>query len=130
MNKHGQLTHFISRMVSDSRLKPVHISLSIAICHCWISNQFQHSYRVSRSILMKASRIRSKATYHKALRELQIYGYVKYAPSYHPVKASEFRMVEENKDSNGQNDASFTEAKATSTKDYLRSSVSIKISTL
>lgn len=89
MDKHDQLTHFINRMVSDSRLKPVHISLSIALYHSWISSKFQYSYRVSRSILMKASRIRSRATYHKALKELQMYGYVKYLPSYHPVKASE-----------------------------------------
>jgi hypothetical protein len=95
MDKYGQLTHFINRMVSDNRLKPVHISLSIALCHSWISNQFQHSYRVSRSILMKASRIRSKATYHKALKELQMYGYVKYLPSYHPLKASEVIMIDE-----------------------------------
>jgi len=44
---------------------------------------------------MKASRIRSKATYHKALKELQLYGYLKYAPSYHPVKASEVILIGE-----------------------------------
>jgi len=95
MDKYNQLTHFINRMVSDNRLKPVHISLSIALCHSWISNQFEHPYRVSRSILMKASRIRSRATYHKALKELQTYGYVKYVPSYHPLKASEVIMIDE-----------------------------------
>ena len=82
MDKHGSLTHFIKRIVSDSRLKPVHISLSIALCHSWMLSQFQHSYRISRRILMKASRIRSKATYHKTLKELQMYGYIKYLPSY------------------------------------------------
>src|SRR5688572_20120617 len=95
MDKYYQLTHFINRMVSDTRLKPVHISLSIALCHSWISSQFQHPYRVSRSILMKASRIRSRATYHKTLKELQMYGYVKYLPSYHPLKASEVIMMDE-----------------------------------
>jgi hypothetical protein len=44
---------------------------------------------------MKASRIRSKATYHKALKDLQMYGYVKYLPSYHPLKASEVIMIDE-----------------------------------
>jgi hypothetical protein len=37
---------------------------------------------------MRASRIQSKATYHKTLRDLQAFGYVEYHPSYHPVKAS------------------------------------------
>jgi hypothetical protein len=95
MDKYDQLTHFINRMVSDNRLKPVHISLSIALCHSWITNQFRRSYKVSRGILMKDSRIRSKATYHKALNELQKYGYFKYFPSYHPQKASEIEILDE-----------------------------------
>lgn len=95
MDKYAQLTHFINRMVSDNRLKPVHISLSIALCHSWIANQFQRSYRVSRSILMKDSRIRSKATYHKALNDLQKYGYLKYLPSYHPRRASEVEILDD-----------------------------------
>jgi hypothetical protein len=39
------------------------------------------------------SRIRSKATYHKALKDLQLFGYIKYSPSYHPRKASEVEML-------------------------------------
>lgn len=95
MDKFTQLSCFINRMVSDSRLKPVHISLSLALCHGWIANQFQRSYRVSRSMLMRDSRIRSPATYHKALNELQMYGYFKYSPSYHPNKASKIEILDE-----------------------------------
>lgn len=95
MDRYTKLTCFINRVVSDNRLKPVHISLSIALCHSWIANQFQGTYRVSRSILMKESRIRSKATYHKALKELQKYGYFKYLPSYHPRKASEVEILDD-----------------------------------
>ena len=108
MDKQGPLTHFIKRIVSDSRLKPIHISLSIALCHSWMLSQFQHSYRISRRILMKASRIRSKATYHKTLKDLQMYGYIKYLPSYHPLKASEIMMTE---DSNEKSDGNQGRAK-------------------
>ena len=97
MDEYNKLTLLITRMVSDNRLRPVHIALSLALCHCWISSDFQHTYRVSRSILMKTSRIRSRATYHKALKQLQVYGYVKYHPSYHPFKASEITMIAETK---------------------------------
>lgn len=41
---------------------------------------------------MSASRIRSKATYHKVIRELQFFGYLKYQPSYHPVKGSAIEL--------------------------------------
>lgn len=95
MDKLQQLTRYINRMVSDTRLKPVHLSLSIALCHGWIASQFQRSHRVSRRVLMKASRIRSKSTYHKALKDLQAFGYLKYFPSYHPRKASEVVIPDE-----------------------------------
>lgn len=95
MDKLQQLTHYISRMVSDTRLKPVHLSLSLALCHVWITSQFQRPYRISRRLMMKASRIRSKSTYHRALKELQAFGYLKYSPSYHPRKASEVVIPDE-----------------------------------
>lgn len=95
MDRLQQLTRYINRMVSDTRLKPVHLSLSLALCHGWIANQFQRPHRVSRRLLMKASRIRSKTTYHKALKDLQAFGYLKYSPSYHPHKASEVVIPDE-----------------------------------
>ncbi len=94
-DKYVQLTRFINRMVLDNRLRPVHMALSLALCHGWSLNQFQHSYRVTRNTLMKASRIRSRATYHKALKDLQAFGYVKYVPSYHPQRASEVILLDE-----------------------------------
>lgn len=97
IDKHVQLTRFIDRMVLDSRLRPVHMALSLVLCHNWSSNHFQYSYRVTRDTLMKASRIRSRATYHKALKDLQTYGYLKYVPSHHPRKASGVILLNETK---------------------------------
>ena len=97
MDSLQQLTHYINKMVTDERLKPVHLSLSMALCHSWIESHFEHRYRVSRKRLMKASHIRSKATYHKAIKELQRLGYLKYSPSYHPRKGSQITMVLEDK---------------------------------
>ncbi len=93
MEELRQLTNFINKMVSDHRLKPVHLSLSLALCHIWIRSRFQRHYRISRRTLMEASRIRSRATYHKAIQELQKFGYLKYFPSYHPMKASEIELL-------------------------------------
>lgn len=94
MEELQQLTRFINTVVTDTRLKPVHVLLSLALCHCWMKNRFQRSYRVSRRVLMEASRIRSRATYHKVIRELQEFGYLKYFPSYHPVEGSKVEINE------------------------------------
>ena len=99
MDSIEQLTRYIHKMVSDERLKPVHLSLSMALCHSWIESRFESPYHVSRRLLMRASHIRSKATYHKAIKELQRLGYLKYSPSYHPRKGSQITMAIEEKPS-------------------------------
>lgn len=88
MDKFAQLTAYLHKIVADRRLKPVHLSLSLAICETWINNHYEQPFRISRSELMRDSRIRSYATYHKALKELQRLDYLRYIPSYHPVKAT------------------------------------------
>lgn len=93
MGRLQQLTNYIKKVTSDARLKPIHIALSLALCDVWIVEQFQQPYRVSRRVLMQASRIRSKATYHKVIKELQTFGYLKYNPSYHPKNASQVVLV-------------------------------------
>jgi hypothetical protein len=89
-----QLKSFIQRIVKDSRMRPVHVSLSLALCQAWIEQGFQKHYRVSRRTLMQTSHIRSIATYHKAIKELQVFGYFKYTPSYHPRKGSEVALMD------------------------------------
>lgn len=88
MDRLDQLTSYVDRILVDDRIKPIHIALTTALCHLWIVNQFDNPYRVSRRVLMKASRIRSKATYHKIISDLSSLGYITYKPSYHPKKGS------------------------------------------
>jgi hypothetical protein len=84
MDKLELLIEHIGKITSDERLKPVHVSLLVALCTSWITSDFNMHYNISRKTLMKRSRIRSKATYHKTIRELQEFGLLKYLPSYHP----------------------------------------------
>lgn len=96
MEQLQQITHYITKVTSDERLKPIHLALSFALCNGWIIAQFQQPYRVSRKVLMQASRIRSKATYHRVIKDLQSYGYLKYYPSYHPKNASRVIIMGQN----------------------------------
>lgn len=88
-----QLSDLINRVELDERLKPIHLSLYMALCNCWIKNRFKASYNVSRRQLMRASRIQSTATYHRIINDLQNFGYVQYEPSYHPVRGSQVSLV-------------------------------------
>ncbi len=93
MNKLQLLTDFIDRILTDKRLSTSHLSLSFALCHAWIDSGFKESYQISRRQIMHLSHIHSIATYHKVIKDLQSFGYIKYAPSYHPIKGSAVKLV-------------------------------------
>jgi hypothetical protein len=78
----------IIRMGSDSRLLSTHISILTAIFICWHHSGFREPFSVTRRKLMAYSKIASIATYHKCIRELIIFMYIRYQPSYHPHKGS------------------------------------------
>jgi len=84
---------FFERAGNDSRLLPTHIGLVAALFHHHDYDDSHGYFQASRSRLMRFSRIRSIATYHKCLSELVAYGYVKYRPSWHPTKGSMFRLI-------------------------------------
>ena len=88
MNYIKHLTGFFDRIIQDRNLNPTHISLYIALFQFWNINRFLNPISITRDEVMRISKISSKATYHKCMRELNDKGYVKYEPSYNPYKGS------------------------------------------
>ncbi|WP_281335867.1 transcriptional regulator [Flavobacterium eburneipallidum] len=88
MNYIKHLTGFFDRIVQDRSLNPTHISLYIALFQFWNVNRFQNPISITRDEVMRISKICSKATYHKCMRELNEKGYIKYEPSFNPFKGS------------------------------------------
>jgi hypothetical protein len=78
----------IRRMAKDQRLLATHISLYTALFICWQRQGFAQPFAVCRRELMGFSKIASVATYHKCIRELDSYGYIRYQPSFHPKLGS------------------------------------------
>jgi hypothetical protein len=54
----------------------------------WNCNRFKNPISISRDEVMRISKISSKATYHKCLKNLHSLGYINYEPSYNPFKGS------------------------------------------
>jgi hypothetical protein len=88
MNYIKHLTGFFDRIIQDRSLNPTHISLYIALFQFWNVNRFQNPISITRDEVMRISKICSKATYHKCMRELNDKGYLKYEPSFNPFKGS------------------------------------------
>ncbi|WP_445749429.1 transcriptional regulator [Polaribacter sp.] len=89
MNYIKHLTGFFIRIASEETIYPTHISLYIALFQSWNINRFKNPISISRDEMMKTSRIASKATYHKCIKELQNMGFIEYLPSYNPYSGSE-----------------------------------------
>jgi hypothetical protein len=94
MNHSQHLNVFFDRILQDSTLNPTHISLYIVLFQLWDSNRFLNPISITRDEVMRISKISSKATYHKCLRELNDKGYVKYQPSFNPYKGSLVFLVD------------------------------------
>lgn len=93
---------FFERIGDDQRLLPSHVGLVMALFYYHDCGSELACFQASRKKLMRFSRIRSIATYHKCLSELVTYGYVEYRPSWHPEKGSRFRFIMDRKgDENG-----------------------------
>lgn len=88
MNYIKHLTGFFDRIIHDSSLNPTHISLYLGLFQYWNVNRFKNPISITRDEVMRISKICSKATYHKCIRELNEKGYLKYEPSYNPFKGS------------------------------------------
>jgi hypothetical protein len=88
MNYIKHLTGFFDKVIQDRHLNPTHISLYIALFQQWNINRFQNPISITRDEMMRISKIASKATYHKCIRELNDKGFLKYDPSFNPYRGS------------------------------------------
>ena len=76
----------------DTRLNPTHISLYIALFQIWNNNRFLEEFYINREEVMRFSKIGSKSTYHKCIKDLSHWKYMVYYPSHNPYKGSKIKM--------------------------------------
>jgi hypothetical protein len=87
-NELADYGRLIRRMGNDERLLATHVSLFTALFISWQRNEYVSPFAITRKTLMVFSKIASVATYHKCIRELDEFGYIRYQPSYHPANGS------------------------------------------
>ena len=79
----------LKRMSKDVRLNATHVSLFTGLFVHWQRNGYANPFSITRKAIMTFSKIASIATYHKCIKELDEYGYIRYQPSYHPKLGSQ-----------------------------------------
>jgi hypothetical protein len=94
MNYIKHLTAFFEKISQEPDFNPTHISLYVAFFQHWNYNRFQNPICISRTEIMRISKIGSFATYHKCIKDLDEKGYIKYEPSYNPYKGSLVHIID------------------------------------
>lgn len=89
----NQVKHFCKQIESDNRLGLYHLVLYKSLLIHYERQGFKNGFFISRRRLMNGCRIQSTKTYHKYMRGLVAFGYIEYMPTYHPLKGTEIRLV-------------------------------------
>lgn len=92
MNYIRHLTAAMERFASDNRLNPTHVSLYLALFQYWNLARFKNPVSISRDEIMRLSKIGSKVTYHRCIKDLHNWSYLQYDPSHNPFKGSHVYM--------------------------------------
>lgn len=95
MNYIRHLNAFFTFIKKDDSLTSSHVSLYLALFQYWNFNRFQNPFPIYRDDIMQLSKIGSKNTYHKCLKELHLAQYIIYhtkISKYQPVKISMLRL--------------------------------------
>jgi len=95
MNYIRHINAFYNHVKKDDRLTSSHISLYLALFQYWNYNRFQNPFPIYRDNMMQLSRIGSKNTYHKCIKQLHEANYIFYhspVSKFQPIKISMIRL--------------------------------------
>ena len=92
------VANFFTAIEVDSRIGPSHISLYMALVKLWGEMGFRNPVPIFSRDVMPLCKISGVATYHKCIRELHEFGYIRYVPSYYRFSKSLVFMPETAKD--------------------------------
>lgn len=90
------LSDFFSAIATDPRISITHIGIYAALLQYWSEHHFENPVHVFSYDIMRIAKISASTTFHKAIRELNEYGYIKYEPSFKRTKGSKvyFNKIE------------------------------------
>ena len=93
MEQVKELISFYSAIKSDPRIGTTHISLYMALFQFYNLNRLSNPILITRTAVMEVAKISGLATYHKCMKDLNDFGYIKYEPSYNPAISSQVYLL-------------------------------------
>ncbi len=65
----------------------------MALFQLWNANHFPEIFHINRGEVMQLSKVGSKSTYHRCIKELNHWSYIVYFPSHNPYKGSKIKLI-------------------------------------
>jgi len=87
-NKSEALSNFFEAISQDGRISITHIGIYAALLQYRLINGFTNPIQVFSRQIMELAKISAPITYHRCIRELSDYGYIRYAPSFSKKEGS------------------------------------------
>lgn len=94
MDRLGYLSDFFEAIETDARISITHIGIYAALLQYHIQAGSINPIQVFSHEIMSIAKISSAITYHKYVRDLSDYGYIRYEPSFNRTKGSRIYFVE------------------------------------
>jgi hypothetical protein len=82
------LSDFFKAIEKDCRIGTTHIAIYVALLQYRVDKGFINPIQVFRHEVTPIAKVSSAYTYHKCIRELSEYGYIKYEPSFKKTQGS------------------------------------------
>lgn len=89
------LSDFFIAIERDPRISITHIGIYAALLQYWKEHQYANPIQVFSYEIMHIAKISASATYHKSIRDLSEYGYIKYEPSFKRNQGSRIYFFEQ-----------------------------------
>ncbi len=96
MDQFKPLSDFFNAIAGDPRISITHIGIYAALLQYWSEHHFENPVQVFSYEIMRIAKISASTTYHKSIRDLNSYGYIRYEPSFKRNRGSKvyFNMDE------------------------------------
>ncbi len=76
------LSEFFTAIENDPRISITHIGIYAALLQYWKKHDYNNPLQAYSHEIMQLAKISARATYHKIVKDLSEFGYIRYEPSF------------------------------------------------
>ena len=104
------LSDFFAAIEKDPRISVTHIGIYAALLQYWRMHGCANPVQAFSHQIMRIAKVSAPATYHKCVRDLDAFGYIRYEPSFKRNQGSRIFLLE------NEENVTITEAQPDDTK--------------